>query len=191
MIDLKDLSIQVGPIDIAPMVLGLTTLESIKGGVKGSITIQDNINFYDTFIGQVDKSGEVSGSVKLDIIAIDNNSTDGTIEIIENEDLVQSLQKKYITHEFMKKIESVLLGKSGKFDDFIYRNLKYKSLNVDELGLPNDRTFEGNKTIPNNIQEMIKDLIFYRGFYLNRIMRRCEADKKLIEEINLEISPDK
>lgn len=91
----------------------------------------------------------------------------------------------------MKKIESVLLGKSGKFDDFIYRNLKYKSLNVDELGLPNDRTFEGNKTIPNNIQEMIKDLIFYRGFYLNRIMRRCEADKKLIEEINLEISPDK
>lgn len=115
----------------------------------------------------------------------------GLIEIIENEDLVQSLQKKYITHEFMKKIESVLLGKSGKFDDFIYRNLKYKSLNVDELGLPNDRTFEGNKTIPNNIQEMIKDLIFYRGFYLNRIMRRCEADKKLIEEINLEISPDK
>ena len=51
MIDLRDLSIQVGPVDIAPMVLGLTTLESIKGGVKGSITIQDNINFYDTFIG--------------------------------------------------------------------------------------------------------------------------------------------
>ena len=27
----------------------------------------------------------VNSSVKLDIIAIDNNSTDGTIEIIENE----------------------------------------------------------------------------------------------------------
>ena len=51
MINLRDLSIQVGPVDIAPMVLGVTTLESIKGGVKGSITIQDNINFYDTFVG--------------------------------------------------------------------------------------------------------------------------------------------
>ncbi len=33
----------------------------------------------------------------------------GLIEIIENEDLVVNLQKKYITHEFMKKLRRLLL----------------------------------------------------------------------------------
>ena len=33
------------------MVLSLTIFESIKGYIKGSFTVQDNVNFYDTFIG--------------------------------------------------------------------------------------------------------------------------------------------
>jgi len=112
----------------------------------------------------------------------------GLIEIIENEDLVVDLQKKYIVHEFMKKIEEAIINKSEKFDEFIYNNTQYKSLNVDELGLPYDRTFIGNKEIPNYIKEMISDLMFYRNFYLGRIKSRRKLDEKLIEEILSEIN---
>ena len=112
----------------------------------------------------------------------------GLIEIIENEDLVVDLQKKYIVHEFMKKIEEAIINKSEKFDEYIYENTQYKSLNVDELGLPYDRTFIGNKEIPNSIKEMISDLMFYRNFYLGRIKSRRKLDEKLIEEIINEIN---
>ena len=67
-------------------------------------------------------------------------------------------------------------------------NTQYKSLNVDELGLPYDRTFIGNKEIPNYIKEMISDLMFYRNFYLGRIKSRRKLDEKLIEEILNEIN---
>ena len=53
MINLDNLAITISGVDISPMCLNLTILESIKGGIKGSIIVQDNINFYDTFIGAV------------------------------------------------------------------------------------------------------------------------------------------
>ena len=51
MIDLTSLSVKIGSADIAPLVINASFLESIKGGIRGSLTIQDNINFYDRFIG--------------------------------------------------------------------------------------------------------------------------------------------
>jgi hypothetical protein len=112
----------------------------------------------------------------------------GLIEIIENEDLVVNLQEKYITHEFMKKIEEIIIKKSEKFGEFIYNNTKYKSFEVDELGLPFDRTYIGNKVLPNQIIEMISDLMFYRNFYLGRIENRTKSDSILISEIKNEIN---
>jgi hypothetical protein len=112
----------------------------------------------------------------------------GLIEIIENEDLVVNLQKKYITHEFMKKIEEVIIKKSEGFDEFIYNNTKNKSLEVDELGLPFDRTYTGNKVLPNQIIQRISDLMFYRNFYLGRIENRTKSDSILISEIKSEIN---
>jgi hypothetical protein len=115
----------------------------------------------------------------------------GLIEIIENENLVVNLQKKYITHEFMKKIEEVIIKKSEGFDAFIYNNTKYKSLEVDELGLPFDRTYVGTKVLPNHIIERISDLMFYRSFYLGRIENRTKSDSILISEIKSEINLEK
>ena len=51
MLKLESLVINVQHQDIAGMVLSLTIFESIKGYLKGSFVVQDNVNFYDTFIG--------------------------------------------------------------------------------------------------------------------------------------------
>lgn len=50
MINLQNLRVSVQNSDIAPMVLSLTMFETIKGNVRGSMTVQDNVNFMDTFI---------------------------------------------------------------------------------------------------------------------------------------------
>ena len=50
MLKLESLVITVQDQDISGMVLGVTIFESIKGYIKGSFTVQDNVNFYDTFI---------------------------------------------------------------------------------------------------------------------------------------------
>jgi hypothetical protein len=85
-------------------------------------------------------------------------------------------------------LRRLLLKNLKKFDEFIYNNTKYKSLEVDELGLPFDRTYIGNKVLPNQIIERISDLMFYRNFYLGRIENRTKSDSILISEIKSEIN---
>ena len=51
MIHLSDLELNVFQTNIAGMVMNLTMVESIKGNIKGSFVVKDNINFYDNFIG--------------------------------------------------------------------------------------------------------------------------------------------
>lgn len=50
MINLQNLKVTVQNANIAPMVLSLTMFETIKGNIRGSMTILDNMNFMDTFI---------------------------------------------------------------------------------------------------------------------------------------------
>jgi len=50
MINLQSLKVTVQNVDIAPMVLSLTMFETIKGNVRGSLSVQDNVNFMDNFI---------------------------------------------------------------------------------------------------------------------------------------------
>ena len=51
MLNLQSLKVEIFNTDIAPMVLSLTMFETIKGNLRGSMTVLDNINFMDNFIG--------------------------------------------------------------------------------------------------------------------------------------------
>ena len=51
MVYLDSLEVTISGIEISSMCLSVNIQESIKGGIKGTIVVQDNINFYDTFIG--------------------------------------------------------------------------------------------------------------------------------------------
>ena len=53
MLNLQSLKVNVQNSDIASMVLSLSMFESIKGNLRGSMVVQDNINFMDTFISGV------------------------------------------------------------------------------------------------------------------------------------------
>ena len=50
MLNLQSLKVKVFQTDIAAMVLSLSMFETIKGNVRGTMTVLDNINFMDTFI---------------------------------------------------------------------------------------------------------------------------------------------
>ena len=114
----------------------------------------------------------------------------GLMEMIENENLVSNIQGKYVSHEFFKKIESLIMEKAKYLDEFSYNNLKYKSDSLDDLGLQFDRIFVGTKGIPDNIIEVLYDKRFFQSYYFRSIQKRMENDQELIdiikEEINLE-----
>jgi hypothetical protein len=60
MLKLSNLSINIADHELGTMVESLTIFESIKGSMKGSFVIQDNINFYDTFIGHIQPVIDIS-----------------------------------------------------------------------------------------------------------------------------------
>jgi hypothetical protein len=60
MLNISSLELKVAGVDISRMVHALTLYESLNGGVKGSFVIQDNINFYDTFIAHFQPSAEIA-----------------------------------------------------------------------------------------------------------------------------------
>jgi len=53
MLNLYKLDVEIGKVDISNMILNMSILETIDGGVRGSFIVKDNINFYDTFIGHI------------------------------------------------------------------------------------------------------------------------------------------
>ena len=112
----------------------------------------------------------------------------GLIELIENESIVINLQRKYIVHEFFKKIETYIMERRLNLDDFAIRNLKYKSYKTDNLGLSIDRVYIGKQNIPDYIIESLKDKRTYHNFYIKRIESRVEKDINLVELIKNEIN---
>ena len=112
----------------------------------------------------------------------------GLMEMIENENLVSTIQGKYVSHEFFKKIESTIMEKAKYLDEFSFNNLKYKSDSLDDLGLQFDRIFVGTKGIPDNIIEVLYDKRFFQSYYLRSIQTRMKNDQELIDIIKEEIN---
>jgi hypothetical protein len=112
----------------------------------------------------------------------------GLMEMIENENLVSTIQGKYVSHEFFKKIENIIMEKAKYLDEFSYNNLKYKSDSLDDLGLQFDRIFLGTKGIPDNIIEVLYDKRFWQSYYFRSIQKRMKNDQELIDIIKGEIN---
>jgi hypothetical protein len=133
-------------------------------------------------------------AVYFNTIFVDNQEeyrglqNSGLMEMIENENLVSTLQGKYISHEFFKKIESIVIEKTKYLDEFSFNNLKYKSDSLDDLGLQFDRIFVGTKGIPDNIIEVLYDKRFFQSYYLRSIQTRMKNDQELIDIIKEEIN---
>ena len=71
--------------------------------------------------------------------------------------------------------------------DFEFKNSKYKSESLNDLGLLIDKRFTGSLNIPNEIIQRVVEKKFWQKYYLQSIKRRLKEDSILIEEIKVEI----
>jgi|TARA_B110000858_G_scaffold1632_1_gene1878 hypothetical protein len=120
MLKLSNLSIEIADHELGTMVESLTIFESIKGSIKGSFAIQDNINFYDTFIGHVQPiidisftylNSECSNSFMGDGISKMNITKTGKSYIVHFHSIQSAdLKLKNINHAYSGMSHEVILG---------------------------------------------------------------------------------
>ena len=111
----------------------------------------------------------------------------GYMELIENDELVKNLQKKYSEHNFMKTIEAQIIERSKKLMEFQFINSSI--MNDTILGVYKfKKKFTGNLNIPNNVFDRIIDKAFFDWFYIRFIKNRLKADSLIIKQINKEIN---
>ena len=79
----------------------------------------------------------------------------GYLELIENEKLVELLQNKYAQHNFMKKLEELIIKKSDRLTDFDFKNLEYTGDSIGKQGFLVNKRFTGKLNIPNEVFERI------------------------------------
>ena len=169
--------------------------EALKRGIHSTNWIIDRNRKLKMY--SIDSIGfHLNRAIYFNTIFVDNQEeyrglqNSGLMEMIENENLVSTIQGKYVSHEFFKKIENIIMEKAKYLDEFSYNNLKYKSDSLDDLGLQFDRIFVGTKGIPDNIIEVLHDKRFFQSYYFRSIQKRMKNDQELIDiikgEINLE-----
>ena len=111
----------------------------------------------------------------------------GYMELIENDELVKNLQKKYSEHAFMKTIEAQIIERSKKLMEFQFINSSI--MNDTILGVYKfNKKFTGNLNIPNNVFDRIIDKAFFDWFYIRFIKNRLKDDSLIIKQINKEIN---
>jgi hypothetical protein len=111
----------------------------------------------------------------------------GYIELIGNEKLVELLQNKYAQHNFMKKLEEIIIKKSDGLTDFDFKNLKYTGDSIGKQGFLVNKRFTGKLDIPNEVFERIFEAAYYRNYYIDFIKKRLVQDSLLKIEIKKEI----
>ena len=111
----------------------------------------------------------------------------GYMELIENDELVKNLQKKYSDHTFMKTIEAQIIERSKNLMEFQFINSSI--MNDTILGVYKfNKKFTGNLNIPNNVFDRIIDKAFFDWFYIRFIKNRLKDDSLIIKQINKEIN---
>ena len=111
----------------------------------------------------------------------------GYIELIGNETLVELLQNKYAQHNFMKKLEELIIKKSDRLTDFDFKNSEYTGDSTGRQGFLVNKRFTGKLNIPKEVFERIFEAKFYRNYYMNLIEKRLVQDSLLKIEIKNEI----
>jgi hypothetical protein len=81
----------------------------------------------------------------------------GLIELIKNEHLVEALQNKYSSHEYIDEIENMLGVKLLNLDEFRLNNIKHNSNTSNQLGFVHDISYAGPLNLPSSVIQKIYD----------------------------------
>lgn len=110
----------------------------------------------------------------------------GLMELIENDTLARALQSKYVQHEFLRKIESVIAEMAKSQEEFYFQNMTSTDSMEPFMGFVKLRTWNG--TAPDNaFFERCSDIGFWHRSYADRMDRRMGYDTRLTQWIRDEI----
>lgn len=148
-------------------------------------------NFNDKQHNRVAIGRELTTAIFMNTILVDNQEeyrslqNSGLIEKIENDSLVNSLQQKYTSHNFYKKLEQGITDLiNNNLAAFHYANsISEDTLKSTSIFVNNGRIFTGKIPINRTIIEVLKDKKFYHEFYINQINTRIKRDSILIAQI--------
>ncbi len=161
MLNLQSLKVEIFNTDIAPMVLSLTMFETIRGNIRGSMTILDNINFMDTFIGTTHSPIKIQWGYK-GFLWINYFYSDG-LEKME----ITKTGKQYTIHfiayttmnEQFKIINSVYSGRSDQIIENIFREAcgtyKEAPLRIDSKAITKGKYIVPNIKAHNAISNVV------------------------------------
>tara|TARA_B110000503_G_C7168009_1_gene422828 strand:+ start:1879 stop:2592 length:714 start_codon:yes stop_codon:yes gene_type:complete len=112
----------------------------------------------------------------------------GLIELIEHEKIVELLQKKYIRHDFLKKIEMLLL-EDKMLANYMFENTTSDSQIPPFMGYVRiSKPFSSD--IPHHIIERMHRKALDHEFYLNQAGYQMRADSVLTLLIQEELSDE-
>lgn len=148
MLDLESMVIKVQQQDISGMVLGLTIFESIKGYIKGSFIVQDNINFYDTFI----HTNQAPIQIQFEYLGILTNNifySNGVSNM-----RIEKLGKKYAIHfisytEINDQLNTINEVYSGTSDQVVGNIFKQSNKELALLKIDSKADTKGKYIVPN------------------------------------------
>lgn len=176
MLNLQYIKVHVFNSDIADMVLNISMFETIKGNIRGSMTVQDNINFMDTFISTAHAPIKIEWQYQ-GRNWINHFYGDG----IENME-ISKLGKKYVIHfiayttlnEQVKRINNTYSGRgdqiitdifreaNGGFKDAPFR-LDSKSITKGRYIVPNIKAQQALNNVVNSCYDKNKtSLLLYQ-----------------------------
>lgn len=112
----------------------------------------------------------------------------GLIELIKNEYLVEALQNKYSSHEYIDEIENLLGAKLLNLDEFRLNNIRYNSTASNPLGFAHDITYTGPPEIPSSIIQKIYDKMTLHQSFIDVTNFRKKTDEELVKLIQSEIA---
>ena len=112
----------------------------------------------------------------------------GYIELIKNESIVKSLQKKYVKHTWMKELEKIIFRISNTPIEYEHKNSEFVNDSLKDLVFYVGKRYVGDLNFPREIIGKIKEKMFWQYYYLNTIKERLKKDSLLIVEIKNEVS---
>jgi hypothetical protein len=174
MINLQTLKVKIQNVDIAPMVLSLTMFETIKGNARGSLTVQDNVNFMDTFIpssahAPIQIQWQYMGYMFTNEFYVDGIEK---MEIIKTGKKYQMHFLAYTTmNSQLKKINGAYSGRGDEIIHKIYRETNpvlknstffrdSRSITKGRYVVPNIKSAEALTSVVNSCYDVNKSPLF-------------------------------
>ena len=141
---------------------------------------KDSLGYY---LNAINMSGTIFVDNQEEYLTLRNS---GFLELIEDDSLVTSIQKKYSHHSFYKSIENYIKDINDDLNDVIYSKTSFKAKGKSGV-IGNYGSYIHSQNLTNydlNIISRKKDMSI---FYLEFIESSIKSDQALIELIKMEI----